>query len=344
MADNDVELKPRELTWRDLAADAYKTAELVVESLSKNWMPEPNTWWMRDGKPLSIDETAELLQERLDWLEGRYAHLRSMFDRMQPLLDDMDEFTIPSHPVYYTWHPGMETVIVPESEYQAAWQAIADVESRIAFWNLMAPDHYRDASYIAEKPEEERTPQEIDRLQRYRDRQSNKPFPPHVQKLILDRLRKEQAKIRRDFAIGLTDELPPPALDPIYDTRPTRKGAAKADEPIGDESGEPRLETPEEKRLVALREFARHKWAVGTDSYRLADSVANGVTDYGDILDALIPGVDRSPQTKRFAAIKKVVNDALRESKKNMHIDKDGANDVRLCYGYQEKKARKRKS
>ncbi|WP_345326303.1 hypothetical protein [Novipirellula rosea] len=240
-----VDLELRELTWRDLANDAYKTAESVVKSLSVNWMPEPNARAMRDGKPLSIDETAELLQERLELLEGRYAYLRSMFGRMGPLLDDMDEFTIPAHPVYYSWYPGMETVIVPESEYQAAWKAIADVESRIAFWNLMATDHYREASHIAEKPEEERTPQEIDRLQRYRDRQSNNPFHPHIKKLILDRLRKEQARIKRDFAIGLADELAPPALDPLYDTRPKREGVARTESP---EADEPNVDKPDEER------------------------------------------------------------------------------------------------
>ncbi|GAA5509519.1 hypothetical protein [Novipirellula caenicola] len=342
--DKSVDLELRQLTWRDLAADAYKTAERVVSSLSKNCMLEPNVRCTRDGKPLSIDEMAELFQEQLDRLECQYAYFQSMFGRMGPLLDDMDEFTIPAHPVYYSWYPGMENFIVPESEYRAAWQAIADVESRIAFWNLLAPDHYREASYIAEKPESERTPQEIDRLQRYRDRQSNNPFHPHIKKLILDRLRKEQALIRKSFAIGLAGELPPPATDPVYDMRPKREVPPKADESIGDDPDEATPETPEEKRLVALRDFARHKWSVGTDNHRLANSVANGVTDYGDILDVLIPGVDRSAQTRRFVAVKNVINDALRENKKNMHIDKDGANDVRLYHGYQKKKATKRKS
>lgn len=247
-----VELELRQLTWRDLASDAYKSAELVVESLSENWMPELIASATPEGEPLSITEKTELLQERLDRQDGQYAYFRSMFGRMGPLLDDMEEFTIPVHPVYYSWYPGMETVSVPESEYQTAWQAIADVESRIAFWNLMAPDHFRDASYIAEKPEEERTPQEIDRLQRYRDRQFNNPFHPHIKKLILDRLRKEKARIRRDLAIGLPDELPPPALDPLYDARPKREVALGADEPdAGTPGTKPEIQSPEVEGVIS---------------------------------------------------------------------------------------------
>ncbi len=77
-----------------------------------------------------------------------------------------------------------------------------------------------------------------------------------------------------------------------------------------------------------LQEYAGMKWTIGSDKDRLARSLANGPNDYQTVLDNLVPGVDRSTQTKRFDAIKRAANVDLKRDGFVLEIRKDGPNKV----------------
>lgn len=60
-----------------------------------------------------------------------------------------------------------------------------------------------------------------------------------------------------------------------------------------------------------LADHAEKHWSKATDSYRLVSCLKNGECDYQTLLDILLPKCKRADQTKRFHAVKSVVNKHL---------------------------------
>jgi len=86
---------------------------------------------------------------------------------------------------------------------------------------------------------------------------------------------------------------------------------------------------------AVLWEFAVDSWSAGSDPYRLCEALKDGPADYATVLKALLPlETDRSARTKRFEAVRKVVNDKLRQAGFEIHVAKDGPNRVVVKSGY----------
>jgi hypothetical protein len=71
--------------------------------------------------------------------------------------------------------------------------------------------------------------------------------------------------------------------------------------------------TPPPSDYVKLWEYANKMWAKGTDKYKICESISNGPGDYSECVDYLVPKCDdKSLKTKRFHAVKDVLNEDIR--------------------------------
>lgn len=93
---------------------------------------------------------------------------------------------------------------------------------------------------------------------------------------------------------------------------------------------------------AVLWEFADACWSNDGDAYRLCEALKDGPADYASVLEVLLPMVDnRTARTRRFEAVRKVVNDELRQAGFEIHVAKDGRNWVVVKSGYALKRSGK---